>query len=55
MKKLSAYVLIISMPAGGDQISSTYDEKGHGLFTYFMLRGLKGKGNADGDGRLIER
>ena len=27
--------------ASGDQISSTYEEKGHGLFTYFMLKGIK--------------
>jgi len=25
----------------GNQISSTYEEKGHGLFTYFMLKGIK--------------
>lgn len=30
--------------AGADQISNTYDEKGHGLFTYFFLKGLKEKG-----------
>ncbi|TAN43852.1 MAG: peptidase C14 [Nitrospirae bacterium] len=38
--------------ASGDQTSSTYDEKGHGLFTYFMLRGLKGEGDANGDGKI---
>jgi tetratricopeptide (TPR) repeat protein len=27
--------------ASGDQISMTYDEKGHGLFTYFLLKGIK--------------
>ncbi len=27
--------------SSGDQISSTYEEKGHGLFTYFMLKGIK--------------
>ena len=27
--------------ASGEQISSTYEEKGHGLFTYFMLKGIK--------------
>ena len=27
--------------ASGDQFSSTYDEKGHGLFTYYMLKGIK--------------
>ncbi len=38
--------------SSGNQISSTYDEKGHGLFTYFMLKGLKGEGDANGDGRI---
>ncbi|OGS40715.1 MAG: hypothetical protein A2506_02475 [Elusimicrobia bacterium RIFOXYD12_FULL_66_9] len=30
--------------SAGDQISNTYQEKGHGLFTYFLLKGLKSKG-----------
>jgi hypothetical protein len=30
--------------ASSHQISSTYEEKSHGLFTYFMLKGIK-----DGD------
>lgn len=27
--------------AGSSQVSSTYQEKSHGLFTYFMLKGIK--------------
>ena len=27
--------------AAGDQISNTYQEKGHGLFTYFLLKGIR--------------
>jgi uncharacterized caspase-like protein len=38
--------------ASGDQISSTYEEKGHGLFTYFILKGLKGEGDTNGDGKI---
>jgi uncharacterized caspase-like protein len=34
--------------AAGDQISSTYREKGHGLFTYFMLKGIKDVIGRDG-------
>lgn len=31
--------------AAGDQISNSYEEQGHGLFTYFLLKGLKEKGD----------
>ncbi|MBI3815459.1 MAG: caspase family protein [Nitrospinae bacterium] len=44
-------VAVISA-SSGDQISSTYEEKGHGLFTYFMMKGLKGEGDTNGDGRI---
>lgn len=37
-------VTVISASAG-DQISNSYREKGHGLFTYFFLKGLKSKGS----------
>lgn len=30
--------------SSADQISNSYQEKGHGLFTYFFLKGLKEKG-----------
>jgi len=38
--------------SSGDEISSWYPEMGHGLFTYFFLRGLQGEADADGDGRI---
>jgi len=38
--------------SSGEQISSTYEEKGHGLFTYFMLKGIKGEGDTNGDGKV---
>lgn len=40
--------MIVLSASSGDQISSAYEEKGHGLFTYFMLKGIKGEGNANG-------
>jgi len=42
--------------SSGDQISSTYEEKGHGLFTYFLLKGIKdGNGvNPDGSFRMAD-
>jgi len=33
--------IAILSAAAGNQISSTYEEKGHGLFTYFFLKGIK--------------
>jgi hypothetical protein len=38
--------------SGGDQTSSTYDEKGHGLFTYFLLKGIKDEEVVSSDGSL---
>ncbi len=35
-----------------DQVSNWYPEKKHGLFTYFFLRGLRGKADANGDRRI---
>lgn len=32
--------------ASAEQISNSYAEKGHGLFTYFFLKGLKEKGSS---------
>jgi len=48
---LSKNMSVLSASAG-DQISSTYDEKGHGLFTYFMLKGIKNEGFVRKDGSL---
>ena len=36
----------------GDQISSWYDEQGHGLFSYFFLKGLGGAADLDDDGQI---
>jgi uncharacterized caspase-like protein len=38
--------------ASGDQISSTYKDKGHGLFTYFMLKGIKNEDVVKPDGSI---
>ncbi|PIR15355.1 MAG: hypothetical protein COV48_14795, partial [Elusimicrobia bacterium CG11_big_fil_rev_8_21_14_0_20_64_6] len=36
--------LTVISASAGDQISNSYQEKRHGLFTYFFLKGLKEKG-----------
>jgi len=38
--------------SSGEQISSTYDEKGHGLFTYFLLKGIKNEDVVKPDGTI---
>jgi hypothetical protein len=38
-----ANVTVLAASAS-DQISNSYQEKGHGLFTYYLLKGLKEKG-----------
>jgi uncharacterized lipoprotein YajG len=48
---LSQNITVMSA-SSGDQISSTYDEKGHGLFTYFMLKGIKNEGVVRPDGSI---
>lgn len=48
---LSKNMTVLSA-SSGDQISSTYDEKGHGLFTYYMLKGIKNEDVVKKDGAL---
>ncbi|MEK7234774.1 MAG: caspase family protein [Elusimicrobiota bacterium] len=38
--------------SSSEQISNTYDENGHGLFTYFLLKGIKTKDVVRQDGSL---
>jgi uncharacterized caspase-like protein len=48
---LSKNITVLSA-SSGDQTSSTYDEKGHGLFTYFLLKGIKNEDVVKQDGSL---
>jgi hypothetical protein len=48
---LSKNMTVLSA-SSGDQTSSTYDEKGHGLFTYFMLKGIKNEDVIKQDGSI---
>jgi hypothetical protein len=36
----------------GDQVSSWYPSKRHGLFTYYFLKGLKGEADLNKDGKI---
>jgi hypothetical protein len=44
--------IAILSAAAGNQISSTHEEKGHGLFTYFFLKGIKGAADTDKNGKI---
>ena len=48
---LSKNMTVLSA-SSGEQISSTYDEKGHGLFTYFLLKGIKNEDVVKQDGTI---
>jgi hypothetical protein len=47
---------VVLAASSGEQVSSTYDQKSHGLLTYFFLKGLQGEadGNKDGSVDLAE-
>ncbi len=47
---LSQGEVMVLAAASGTQISSDYDKAGHGLFTHFLLAGLRGEADADKDG-----
>jgi uncharacterized caspase-like protein len=38
-----------------DQVSTWYNEKQHGLFTYYFLKGLRGNADTNGDGAVTAR
>jgi hypothetical protein len=44
--------LAVMTASSGDQISSAYEEQGHGLFTYYMLKGIKNENVTRPDGSI---
>ena len=42
--------LAVLSAAGANQVSSDLDRAGHGLFTYFLLRGIRGEADTNRDG-----
>ena len=43
---------VVLTASSGTQMSSTFKEKGHGLLTYFFLKGLQGAGDQNKDGAV---
>lgn len=48
---ISDKVISLSASSGG-QMSNSYPQKGHGLFSYFLLRGLRGEADANENGSI---
>src|SRR5262245_32683451 len=44
--------IVVMTASSAAQISSTYDQKSHGLFTYFLLKGLQGAADTNKDGKI---
>ncbi len=43
---------VVLAASSGTQISSTFKEQGHGLLTYYFLKGLRGEADANKDGSV---
>lgn len=43
---------IVLAASSGQQVSSTYEQKAHGLMTYFFLKGLQGAADTNKDGKI---
>lgn len=44
--------MIVFTAASGNEISSGYSEKNHGIFTYFILKGLNGNADSNRDRKI---
>ncbi|HAH05906.1 MAG TPA: hypothetical protein DCM05_05140 [Elusimicrobia bacterium] len=44
--------LVVLAAGTGGQVSSDLDKAKHGLFTYYLLKGMRGEADADGDGQV---
>ena len=49
---LASQNMVVWSAAAGNQISTAFPEKRHGLFTYFFLKGLQGEADANKDGAV---
>jgi hypothetical protein len=49
---ITAGRITVLSASSGDQSSNTFKEQGHGLLTYFFLKGLQGEGDVNKDGSI---
>jgi len=47
--------LAVFSASTGSQISSSYNDKLHGLFSYYLMKGLKGEADANGDKQITQK
>ena len=47
--------LAVFSASTGSQISSSYNDKLHGLFSYYLMKGLKGEADANGDRQITQQ
>jgi uncharacterized caspase-like protein len=43
---------IILTASGANEVSAESDELQHGIFTHFLIKGLQGEADSDGDGLI---
>jgi len=47
--------LAVFSAASGSQISSAYADNQHGLFSYYLMKGLRGEADANGDKKITQQ
>lgn len=53
--QVAAGHMAVFAAASGSQISSAYSDKQHGLFSYYLMKGLKGEADANGDKKITQQ
>ena len=51
-KKVSIENLTVFTASGGKEISSSWPEKKHGLFSYYLMKGMRGDADKDNDSNI---
>jgi len=49
---LRSETMAVFSAAAGEQVASSWPQRQHGLFTYWLLRGLRGDADESGDGAV---
>jgi hypothetical protein len=52
LERLSGYGRVVITACQANELAMELDELGHGILTYYVLEGLKGNADLDGDGQI---